>query len=86
MSNLKYNAHGDTQSLKKQSDYYDKTDATEIGDLNNMKIFKSDLHKINITIPENIYQNAKRMGIEAGIGYQSILKIALVKGMKNLTL
>ena len=71
------------ENLQKQADFYDKKDITEF-DSQDIEIQNAELKKINILIPKDMYFKAKKIAAKAGIGYQSVLKLAITKGLNQL--
>jgi predicted DNA binding CopG/RHH family protein len=72
--------------LKKLAEYYDKIDLTEEEDFSKAVFEEAEntLKKVNILIPNNIIEYAKKIGSKTGVGYQNTLKTAMAIGLEQL--
>ena len=84
---------GNLESIREQAvsmffdiveSFYDESSVEEVGDLKNIKIKKGLIKKINIGIPISMYEQAMRLSIKTGTGYQNILKLAMSIGVNEL--
>ena len=72
------------KNIKEQATFYDEHSVEEVGDLKNIKIKKGLIKKINIGIPISMYEQAMRLSVKTGTGYQNILKLAMSIGVNEL--
>ncbi|PKL35205.1 MAG: hypothetical protein CVV44_22785 [Spirochaetae bacterium HGW-Spirochaetae-1] len=73
---------------KKQIDasYYDKTDLSDMmlqAD-KKKKVYKAETKRITINITHEVYEDAHDLDRFMGMGYQNVLKTAMMMGLKDL--
>jgi hypothetical protein len=66
--------------------YYDATDFSGfMASSKGAKMERPKVHRVTMNIPEGVYQTAKGLDQRFAMGYQNVLKAAMVLGMKNLS-
>jgi len=66
--------------------YYDKTDLSGMMMQTDkkMKVYKAKTKRITINITHEVYEDAHDLDRFMGMGYQNVLKTAMVIGLKDL--
>ena len=72
-------------NLKKEAHYYDKHSVVDVGDISKMVVCPGKIKKISMGIPQNIYTKALGLSELFGVGYQDILKMAMLIGLSQLS-
>jgi hypothetical protein len=82
---IKYDKKLDNdKKLQEQANYYDNVDITKEFDMKKAKLVKSNIKRVNILIPNDIFLEAEKIGKITGIGYQNTLKTAMAIGLHQL--
>ena len=86
MKKIRYDSSLDNDHLlKKQADYYEGVSIEDGFDLTRKRVNRgTNTKRVNIVIPEYLYEIALEIGNHAGTGYQNALKMAIVIGLNDL--
>ncbi len=86
MKNIKFDPKEKSKKLMQQAGYFDQVDSELEFDFDKRQVLRGEAKRVNILLPESIYNLALSIGNTAGTGYQNALKMAIVIGLNELRL
>jgi hypothetical protein len=84
MKYFKFKSKDNSTQLEKQAAYFDSVDSEQEFDFEKKQVHRGENKRVNILLPESMYNLALSIGNAAGTGYQNALKMAIMIGLNEL--